>query len=25
MFAEDMAERWQTRLKAHGVPCAIVA
>jgi crotonobetainyl-CoA:carnitine CoA-transferase CaiB-like acyl-CoA transferase len=25
MFAEDMAERWQTRLEAHGVPCAIVA
>ena len=25
MFAEDAAERWRTRLEAHGVPCAVVA
>ncbi len=25
MFAEDTAQRWQTRLEAHGVPCATVA
>ncbi len=25
MFAEDTAERWQSRLEAHGVPCAVVA
>ncbi len=25
MFAEDTAERWQARLEAHGVPCAVVA
>ena len=25
MFAEDTAERWRARLKAHGVPSAVVA
>ena len=25
MFAEDAAERWRTRLEAHGVPCTVVA
>ena len=25
MFAEDTAERWQARLEAHDVPCAVVA
>ena len=25
MFAEDTAGRWQARLEAHDVPCAVVA
>ncbi len=25
MFAEDTAERWQARMEAHAVPCAVVA